>query len=107
MSRIGKDEHSRVAHASTLMSVLRAFSAPMGVAVLSSFVQGRIHFYTTSLAAQGVTGDQLTAQSNLLAMHASFLLGAGLALGGLAMVALVPLRGPVRAPITEPSTLAA
>ena len=86
MSRIEKDSHKEVAHGSTLVTVLRAVAAPMGVAVLSSLVQARSQQYTPMLTSQGITGKLLTLQSSLLAMHDGFLIAAFLAF--LALVAM-------------------
>ncbi|GLV59467.1 MFS transporter [Dictyobacter sp. S3.2.2.5] len=92
MSRIDKEEHQEVSNGSTLITVLRAVAAPMGVAILSSIVQARSMYYMDTLSAQGVRGAQLQQQSSLLAMHQSFLV-AGI-LGLLAMLAMffVPKR---------------
>ncbi len=104
MSRIKKEEHKEVANGSTLVSVLRATAAPMGVGVLSSFAQAQTRHFTHSLSAQGVVGDLLTQQSSLLAMRASFLVAAVLALAALAAMSFVPKRR-ATTPLAEASDL--
>jgi hypothetical protein len=64
----------------------------MGVALLSSTVQGRSGQYTQSLAAEGVTGELLRQQSTLLAMHNSFFIACCLMLMALVAMSLVPKR---------------
>jgi hypothetical protein len=64
----------------------------MGVAVLASIVQTRSQQYTSSLAAQGITGDLLRQQSSLLAMHEGFLVASFLALVALVAMCFVPKR---------------
>jgi hypothetical protein len=92
MSRIEKEKQTEIAHGSTLVSVLQATAAPMGVAVLSSIVQTRSQQYTSSLAAQGIAGDLLRQQSALLAMHDGFLVASFLALVALVVMYFVPKR---------------
>ena len=90
MSQIEKEEHQEVTNGSTLVSVLRAIAAPMGVAVLSSIVQAQSQQFTRSLASQGITGELLQQQSSLLAMHESFLVASFLALLALVTMCFVP-----------------
>ena len=90
MSQIKKEESKEVTNGSTLLSVLQATAAPMGVAVFSSIVQVRSQHYTLSLAAQGVQGVLLQLQSSLLAMRESFLIGALLTLVALMVMCFVP-----------------
>ena len=92
MSQIEKEKHTEIAHGSTLVSVLQATAAPMGVAVLSSIVQTRSQQYTINLAAQGITGKLLQQQSALLAMHEGFLVASFLALVALVVMCFVPKR---------------
>jgi MFS family permease len=92
MSQIEKDERQEVANGSTLITVLHATAAPLGVALLSSLVQARSQQYTLTLATQGVTGELLNQQSLLLAMHESFLVASFLALGALVAMGFVPRR---------------
>jgi len=92
MSRIERDEHKEVANGSTILSVLHATAAPMGVALLSSMVQGQSQEYAQSLAAEGVTGEVLRQQSTLLAMHNSFLIASCLVLTAAIAMSLVPKR---------------
>lgn len=90
MSRIKKEESKEVTNGSTLLTVLQATAAPLGVAVFSSIVQVRSQHYTASLAAQGMKGELLQLQSTLLAMHESFLIAALLALVASVTMYLVP-----------------
>ncbi len=92
MSRIEKDAAKEVAHGSTLVTVLRAVAAPLGVAVLSSFVQGRSQYYVTKLTAQHLTGNTLLRQSTLQAMHDSFIVMITLAICALVIMYFVPRR---------------
>ncbi|HYX50886.1 MAG TPA: hypothetical protein VE843_14145, partial [Ktedonobacteraceae bacterium] len=92
MSRIKKEEHKEIANGSTLLTVLQATAAPLGVAVFSSIVQGRSQYYSISLVTQGITGVLLQLQSTLLAMHESFLLALLLILVAMGMMCLVPPR---------------
>ncbi len=90
MSRIEKDERKEIANASTILSVLHATAAPMGVALLASLVEVRSRQYAIDLAAQGVTGPLLEQQSTVLAMHTSFLVASCFALAALAAMSFVP-----------------
>ena len=90
MSGIKKEESKEVANGSTLLSVLQATAAPMGVAVFSSIVQIRSQHYIVSLAAQGVNGELLQLQSSLLAMRESFFIAALLALIAFVAMCFVP-----------------
>ena len=92
MSHIKKEDAKAVAYGSTLVTVLRALAAPLGVATISSFVQVQSQQHTSSLAAQGFTGKLLQQQSTLLAMHQSFLVVALLALAAVAAMCFVPKR---------------
>jgi EmrB/QacA subfamily drug resistance transporter len=92
MSRIGQGEQKEIANGSTLVAVLRAIAAPLGVATLSSIVQERSQQYATSLAAQGITGELLRLQSSLLAMRESFLVAAFLAMVALVAMCFAPGR---------------
>jgi hypothetical protein len=92
MSRIKKEAHKEIANGSTLLIVLQATAAPLGVAVFSSIVQGCSQQYIMRLATQDITGDLLQLQSTLLVMHESFLLAVLLILVALGMMCLVPPR---------------
>jgi EmrB/QacA subfamily drug resistance transporter len=92
MSQIANEEHQAIANASTLVSVLRATAAPLGVAMLSSLVQAQSQQYQVSLAQQGLTGELLAQQSAVLAMRASFLVAALLAAVALLAMYVVPKR---------------
>ena len=92
MSRIEKEEQEEVANGSTLLTVLQALSAPLGVAVLSSIVQARSQQYKTSLSMQGINGELLRQLSSLLAMRESFLIAAILLLLALVAMCFVPRR---------------
>jgi EmrB/QacA subfamily drug resistance transporter len=92
MSQIEKDEHKEVANGSTLLTVLHATAAPMGVALLSSIVQTRSEQHIINLAGQGINGELLQQQSTLLAMHESFLIASFLILVALAAMCFVPKR---------------
>jgi hypothetical protein len=65
----------------------------MGVAALSSLVQGRNQVYAQRLAAGGVTGELLSQQSTVLAMHTSFLAASGLVLAAVVAMSLASKRG--------------
>ncbi|HEU5103513.1 MAG TPA: MFS transporter, partial [Roseiflexaceae bacterium] len=95
MSQVRSEEQQAVAHSSTLMSVLRASAAPLGVAMLSSLMQAQSQQYRASLAAPGIGGELLTQQSALLAMHDSFLVALGFALVALIAMYCVPKRKPL------------
>ncbi len=90
LSRIKKEEELAIANASTLLSVLRATAAPLGVAIIASFVQVRSQQHMQSLQAQGLTGTLLAHQSSLLAMHDNFLLTSLLVLIALGSMCCVP-----------------
>ena len=92
MSRIKKEELQEIANGSTLINVLQATAAPLGVTVFSSLVQGRSQQYSMLLTTQGLTGELLQLQSTLLAMHDSFLLAALLMLVAFGMMCFVPPR---------------
>jgi DHA2 family multidrug resistance protein len=92
MSRIEKDEHKEVANGSTILTVLHATAAPMGVATLSSTVQGQSQEYARSLATEGVAGELLQQQSTLLAMHNSFTIASCLVLAAMVAMSFVPKR---------------
>jgi EmrB/QacA subfamily drug resistance transporter len=92
MSHIEKDERKEVANGSTILTVLHATAAPLGVALLSSMVQGRSEQYARSLAAEGVTGELLQQQSTLLGMHNSFSIASCLVLAAIVAMGLVPKR---------------
>jgi len=92
MSRIKKEEQKEIANGSTLLIVLQATAAPLGVAVFSSIVQGRSQQYITRLASHGITGELVQLQSTLLAMRESFLLAVLLILVAFGMMCLVPSR---------------
>lgn len=72
MSRIPNEAHHDVAHGVTLLSVLSATAAPLGVALLSSIVQVQSQRYERSLTTQGLTNTLLQQQSTVLAMRDSF-----------------------------------
>ncbi|MGZ3623568.1 MAG: hypothetical protein ACXWPG_10760, partial [Ktedonobacteraceae bacterium] len=92
MSRIKKEEQEEIANGSTLLIVLQATAAPLGVAAFSSIVQGRSQQYITRLASQGITGELVQLQSTLLAMRESFLLAVLLILLAFGMMCFVPSR---------------
>jgi MFS family permease len=95
MSQIRSEEQQAVANSSTLMSVLRASAAPLGVAMLASLMQAQSQQYRASLTAQGLGGELLTQQSALLAMHDSFLVASCFALVALVAMCCVPKRKPL------------
>jgi MFS family permease len=78
MSGIEKDERKEVANGSTILTVLHATAAPLGVGLLSSMAQGRSVQHAERLAAEGVVGELLEQQSTLLGMRNSFAIGVGL-----------------------------
>ncbi|GAC1447069.1 MAG: DHA2 family efflux MFS transporter permease subunit [Ktedonobacteraceae bacterium] len=90
MSGIKKEESKEVTNGSTLLSVLQATAAPMGVAVFSSIVQIRGQHYVIGLAAQDVKGKLLQLQSSLLAMREIFSIAALLALLAFVAMCFVP-----------------
>ena len=90
MLNIDRHESFEIANGSTLISVLQATSAPLGVAVLSSLIQARTPHYALTLAAYG--GETLVRQSTLAAMHESFALALGLTLVALIVMTFVPRR---------------
>lgn len=92
MSQIAKEERKEVANGSTLLSVLQATAAPMGVAVLSSFVSARSQQYALSLRIEGITGALLRLQGTLLAMHEAFLASSLLTIVALLAMFFVPGR---------------
>lgn len=94
MSRIEKHEAQEVANGSTLISVLHATAAPLGVALLSSVVQTRSQAHAAELAAAGMDAALAELQGSLQAMHDSFLIAAGLVLLALAAMCFVPKRRP-------------
>ena len=81
MANISKDQHAAVANGSTLLTVLHATAAPLGVAICSTLMQ---------LAGQ--------RQGPLAGLHQSVLLAIGVAAVGLAAMAGVPSRRPARQP---------
>lgn len=91
LSRIPKEAQREIANGSTLITVLQALAAPLGVATASSIVQSRGDLHRAALAAQGLAGDLLRRQGELLAMRESFWLALALSLAGLATIALVPV----------------
>lgn len=92
MSGIAKEAHHDVAHGSTLISVLRAAAAPLGVALLSSIAQTQGQRYEHTLASQGLTDTLIQQQSAVLAMRdCSFVAMALAVLAVLAMI-FVPRR---------------
>ena len=90
MSRIEKEERQEVANGSTLLSVLQATAAPLGVAFLSSFVSARSYQYMVQLRKQGLTGVLLQNQSSMMAMHEAFLLSSFLTVMALIAMYFVP-----------------
>lgn len=90
MSRIEKEERQEVANGSTLLSVLQATAAPLGVAFLSSFVSARSYQYTVQLSKRGLTGMLLQNQSSMMAMHEAFLLSSFLTAMALLAMYFVP-----------------
>ena len=93
MLQITKDERKELANGSALLTVLQATAAPMGVAVLSSFVSARSQQYTHSLSIEGITGELLHLQSFLLAMHEAFLASSLLIIVALLAMFFVPRKG--------------
>ena len=92
MSQIERENQTEIAHGSTIVTVLQANAAPLGVAVLSSIVQAQSLQYMRSLTVQGITGELLIQQSSLLAMHESFLIASFLAIVALVAMCFVPKR---------------
>ena len=92
LSQIKREEEREITNATTLLSVLRAAAAPMGVAIIASFVQARSQLYMPKLSAQGLAGSLLQHQSYLFAMHEGFLVTAILALIALVAMCCVPRR---------------
>jgi MFS family permease len=92
MSNIGKDERQAIANGSTLLTVLHATAAPMGVALLSSIVQIRSQQYRLALAGSELAPALVEPQSTLLAMHESFFLAGCLVVVALIAMLLVPKR---------------
>jgi EmrB/QacA subfamily drug resistance transporter len=92
MSRIEKEDYKAVVHGSTLVTVLRALAAPLGVATISGIVQVQSEQNASSLATQGITGKLLQQQGILLGMHQGFLVIALLALTALVVMCFVPKR---------------
>jgi MFS family permease len=90
MSRIEKEEQQEVANASTLITILRAVAAPLGVAVLSSIVQLQTQVYMKRGALRDIPGELFTQQSSLLALHDSFLLASLIAVAALVTMYFVP-----------------
>lgn len=90
MSQIQKEEGKEVANGSTLLTVLQSTAAPMGVAIISSFVSVRGQQYLLSLSRQGISGEVLQLQSSLLAMHEAFLLSSLLTIVALLAICFVP-----------------
>jgi EmrB/QacA subfamily drug resistance transporter len=90
MSRVRHEEHTAVAHGASLMTVLHATAAPLGVALLSSIVQLRSPHYTVRLAAEGLSTSLLDQQSTLFAMRESFLVASCLMLAALVAMWFVP-----------------
>lgn len=95
MSQIEKERQQDIAHGSTLVTVLQALAAPLGVTVIASFVQARSQIYMSHLATQRITGTLLHLQSVLQAMHESFLMAIGLLFIALVVMCL-PLRHSIR-----------
>ncbi|GHO46004.1 MDR family MFS transporter [Ktedonospora formicarum] len=94
LSQIKKEEGQAIANASTLLSVLRATAAPLGVAIIASFVQIRSQHFQQTFVEQGLSKVTLLRQSELLALHDSFLLAAFLILIAFGTMCCVPrLRG--------------
>ena len=92
MSRVEKEAEQDVAHGSTLISVLQATAAPLGVAVQSSLVNLRTQSHTADLTLQGLKGDLLQRQSSLLAFHDTFQMACLLVLLSLGVMLWVPRR---------------
>jgi hypothetical protein len=92
MSRISSEEHREVANGATLVSVLRATAAPLGVTLLSVIVQARSPGHVASLAARGVPGALARREGTLLAMHDGFGVAAALTSVAIALVVCVPAR---------------
>lgn len=90
MSHIKKEAQQEVAHGATLVSVLHATAAPIGVALMSGLAQGRSQQHSLELAAQGLKGELLSRQSSLLAMHDSFMVAIGLLVVAVVIMAAVP-----------------
>jgi DHA2 family multidrug resistance protein len=88
MSRIAREEQREVANGSTILTVLRSITAPIGVALLSGLVQAHSQ---QSNSVQGAAGV-LAQQNTLLAMHTSFLVAMVMALIALGAICCVPPR---------------
>ncbi len=111
MSRIEKEEQQEVANASTLITILRAVAAPLGVAVLSSIVQLHTQMYVKNQASQPLPGELFTQHSALLALHDSFLLASCLAAVAVVTMYFVPQKRknsreqPAQTPLVEEGIL--
>jgi MFS family permease len=92
MSRIASEEHQEVANGATLVSVLRATAAPLGVTLLSVIVQARSPGHVASLAARGLPGALTRREGTLLAMHDGFGVAAALTSVAIVLVVCVPAR---------------
>lgn len=92
MSRIEMDQAQEIANGSTLLTVLQATAAPLGVAALSTIVQVRDQHFSQVLAAQGMKAEAELSrhQGSLLAMHDGFLVALFVVLLGLAAMCAVP-----------------
>jgi MFS family permease len=107
MSRIEKEAQQEIANGSTLITVLRAVAAPLGVAILSSIVQLQTQMHLKDHASQTLPGELFTRQSALLALHDSLLLATGIAVVALVAMYIVPKnrtsmqKQPERTPLLE------
>jgi len=111
MSRIESDESQEIATGSTLITVLRAIAAPLGVALLSNIVQLQTQVYMKRGALRGTPGELFTQQSSLWALHDSFLLASLIATAALVTMYFVPRKRknrqeqPVPTPLREEVSL--
>jgi len=90
MSNITKEAHHDIAHGSTLLSVLRATAAPLGVALLSSITQAQSQHYARALANQGLADVLIQQQSTVLALRDSFLVATIMAVLAVCAMCFVP-----------------
>jgi MFS family permease len=92
MSHIKQEEQQEVANGSTLITVLRAIAAPLGVVFLSSLVQIRAQMHLASNVSQTLPSELARLQSSLLALHDSFFAASVIGVLALAAMCFVPGR---------------
>jgi EmrB/QacA subfamily drug resistance transporter len=83
MSRIEKEAQQEIANGSTLITVLRAVAAPLGVALLSSIAQLQTQMYLKDHVSQRLQGE-------LFAQHSALLLASCIAFVALVTMYFVP-----------------